>query len=99
MARGRAMLAVGFVAMALIGSAGDADAAGGAATASCVRDFFAVAWEDHALSPPEVVELINADGDPTFQVDNVGHLRERVANAEIGIFDREGVFHICPTPP
>ena len=65
---------------------------------ACVREFFEVARVDYGLSPQDVVTMINTDGDPTFQVDHVGHLRQRVANAEIGIIDAQGVYHICPNP-
>jgi hypothetical protein len=66
--------------------------------ASCVREFFTVARADYGWSPQDVVRAINTDGDPNYQVANLGDLINRVANAEIGIFDTSGVYHICPNP-
>ena len=65
---------------------------------ACVRDFFTVARVDHGLSPAGVLESINTDGDPNYQVENVHALRELVASAELGIFDNTGTFHVCPNP-
>ena len=86
-------------ALALAGGVGSpASVTAVAAGDSCVRDFFEVARAQYGWSPQDVVQIINTDGDPTFQVDNVGHLRERLANAELGIIDQDGVYHICPNP-
>jgi hypothetical protein len=62
---------------------------------ACVRDFFTVARVDYGLSPEGVVQFINTDSDPNYQVANVGDLVNRVANAELGTFDTSGVYHIC----
>ena len=62
----------------------------------CVRDFFAVARDDYGLSPQGVVQLINTDGDPNYQVANVNDLINRVAGGELGVFDTSGTFHVCP---
>jgi hypothetical protein len=62
---------------------------------SCVADFYAVARDDYGWNPPAIVDAINNDGDPSYQVANVGDLTNRVRTGELGIFDRNGNFHIC----
>jgi hypothetical protein len=90
-----AIVAVLFLAWAAVGtSTAHAETNYGE---ECVRDFFTVARVDYGMNPIDVVQLINTDGDPNFQVANVGELIDAVANAKLGIFDTSGVFHICAT--
>jgi hypothetical protein len=49
----------------------------------------------YGWTPIDVVESVNTDSDPTFQVANVADLRGRVARGELGINDTAGVFHNC----
>ena len=64
--------------------------------APCVREFFTIARDDYGLSREDVVRAINTDGDPNYQVANLGDLINRVANGELGVFDASGTFHVCP---
>lgn len=92
------------VAMAILLALSGGFSAGGATAApgggdACVRDFFEVAREQYGWSPHEIVVILNTDNDPNdFRVANVQALRELVINAGLGIFDRNGAYHICPNP-